>query len=144
MAAYEIAGGVYDLFAKPITGAMEGGVMGAVHGTGEGGLTSLYLKCAIDERLILLICRTGLVNVVARPMKGGAVFVERLATGVSELVHHSAQPVSHDGELGTDKHSKQSATHNFTFLHHQHSTSGKELNEEEKAIEEVRRCQYFT
>ncbi len=37
-AAYEIAGGVYDLLHKPIQGAMEGGVMGAMHGTTEGAL----------------------------------------------------------------------------------------------------------
>ena len=59
VAMYEAAGGLYDLFAKPINGAAEGGVVGAGKGMAEG-----------------------LVQFIARPIAGADMLVERVYTGV--------------------------------------------------------------
>lgn len=56
--AYEVAGGLYDLVAKPIQRGMEGGARGAAKGLAEG-LTAL----------------------VARPIKGGGILIDRVFRG---------------------------------------------------------------
>jgi sterol 3beta-glucosyltransferase len=55
---YEMAGGLYDLFAKPIKGAAKNGIIGA----GAGAVN-------------------GLVNLFARPLKGGKILVDKVASG---------------------------------------------------------------
>ncbi len=75
---------------------------------------------------------------IARPIIGGAVLVERVATGVSEFVHHTAQPASNDSNLTSDAHSKQSAAHNMSFVYSdEDKLSHKELTEAERQIEEA-------
>jgi len=58
VAAYEMVGGLYDLFAKPVLGAASGGVTGAVKGA-AGGAIGLF----------------------ARPLKGGQILVQRVIRG---------------------------------------------------------------
>ncbi len=70
VAAYEMAGGLYDLFASPIEGGLRDGLKGAV-----AGLAS------------------GTVKLFARPMKGGKVLVERVYTGTKGSVTGAAAPV---------------------------------------------------
>lgn len=60
IASYELAGGLYDLFAKPIKGAARGGFVGA--GTGVA---------------------VGLHNLFARPMRGGKIMVEKVISGAA-------------------------------------------------------------
>jgi hypothetical protein len=71
LAAYEFAGGIYDLFSKPVAGAREEGVSGAVKGVGKG-----------------------LVSFIARPMIGGKMMVERVYTGVSSGAGTNIRPMS--------------------------------------------------
>ena len=58
VAAYEMAGGLWDLFTKPIIGAMEKGATGAAEGVAQG-----------------------IVNFIARPVIGGQILLERVMTG---------------------------------------------------------------
>lgn len=58
VAASEMAGGLYDLFAKPIHGGLKGGARGAAVGMA-----------------------TGAINLFARPALGGKVLIERVYTG---------------------------------------------------------------
>ena len=57
---YEVAGGVYDLFAKPIKGAVRNGFQGA--GTGV---------------------KEGFSNFFARPLKGGKIMMDKVVVGAS-------------------------------------------------------------
>lgn len=60
VAAYEIAGGFYDLVAKPIEGALEAGAIGVAQGVAEG-----------------------VVSFIARPIKGGQILIDRISQSVS-------------------------------------------------------------
>eukprot|EP00604_Paraphysomonas_vestita_P000020 CAMPEP_0174825612 /NCGR_PEP_ID=MMETSP1107-20130205/42931_1 /TAXON_ID=36770 /ORGANISM="Paraphysomonas vestita, Strain GFlagA" /LENGTH=696 /DNA_ID=CAMNT_0016057393 /DNA_START=331 /DNA_END=2418 /DNA_ORIENTATION=+ len=60
VAAYEIAGGIYDLLAKPIEGARESGATGAAKGVAKG-----------------------VVSFIARPIKGGQILIDRISQSVS-------------------------------------------------------------
>lgn len=59
-AAYEVAGGFYDLIAKPIEGAREGGVAGAAVGVAKG-----------------------FAGLIARPVKGGGILIDKVSTAIS-------------------------------------------------------------
>mmetsp|Transcript_25497 Transcript_25497/g.37624 ORF Transcript_25497/g.37624 Transcript_25497/m.37624 type:complete len:901 (+) Transcript_25497:79-2781(+) len=59
-AMYEFAGGIYDLVAKPIEGAREGGAVGAAVGVAKG-----------------------VVGLIARPIKGGGIMIDRISQSVS-------------------------------------------------------------
>ena len=60
VAAYEIAGGLYDLVAKPIEGGRESGAKGVAEGVAKG-----------------------VVSFIARPIKGGQILIDRISQSVS-------------------------------------------------------------
>jgi hypothetical protein len=60
VAVYEIAGGFYDLVAKPIEGGMEHGAKGIAQGVAQG-----------------------VVSFIARPIKGGQILIDRISQSVS-------------------------------------------------------------
>lgn len=60
-AAYEVAGGFYDLIAKPIEGAREGGLAGAALGMAEG-----------------------VVGLIARPIRGGGILIDKISTSLGD------------------------------------------------------------
>lgn len=73
--AYEAAGGVYDLFAKPVQGGIRGGLVGAA-----GGLAS------------------GVTNLFARPLRGGKILLEKVLRGAKgDEVDDSESGLNADG-----------------------------------------------
>ena len=71
-AVYEVAGGIYDLFAKPVEAASKTDSAGVAAGVAEG-LKSLF----------------------ARPLKGGKILVDKLQKSLQSTV-----PVAEEVEMG--------------------------------------------
>ena len=124
-AAYEVAGAFYDLVAKPVEGAREGGVSGAAIGMGQG-----------------------LVGLIARPVKGGGILIDKISTSVSsDQVRRRNRTVAETIKAGERKRFKL----NFSFEKPEDREDNKEsesqvepseevsdeLTEEEQQIEEV-------
>lgn len=81
-AVYEMAGGIYDLFAKPVEAANKSGSGGVAAGVAEG-LKSFF----------------------ARPLKGGKILVDKLQRSLQTSV-----PMAEEVEMGL-AHTTQSAAY---------------------------------
>lgn len=77
-AAYEVAGGFYDLIAKPIQGGRDGGAKGVAKGIAEG-----------------------FSSLVARPIRGGGVLVDYISKSVSNQQHRRNRTVEDTLEQGS-------------------------------------------
>jgi hypothetical protein len=73
IAAYEVAGGVWDLVSKPVRRGVKEGVVGVALGA-----------------------KDGVISLFARPLKGGKVMVDRIVTGATKK---GQQPTSADSDL---------------------------------------------
>jgi hypothetical protein len=120
VAAYEIAGGLYDLVAKPIEGGMENGAKGVAQGVADG-----------------------VVSFIARPIKGGQILIDRITQSVSNdpirrnrTVHESLklmQPTERACFLCED----DDAVQRQTLTDEPREDTNDDLTEEEYDIEEV-------
>ncbi len=113
IASYEIAGGIYDLFAKPIEGAVKGGVIGALHGT-----------------------KVGVAHFIARPIYGGTVLLERVHTGHH---YHESAIDSHDTKLTKPINVKcnKEVLVDTSEVRVMHSAPSLKLTADERGMEEV-------
>jgi hypothetical protein len=127
--AYEIAGGFYDLVAKPIEGGLEHGAKGLAEGVAQG-----------------------VVSFIARPIKGGQILIDRISQSVSNdpirrnrTVHESLKSIQ------SDKRAHFLCREDDDELHHEgrekeemiaridepREDRPEDLTEEENDIEEV-------
>lgn len=140
VAVYEIAGGFYDLVAKPIEGGRERGAKGVAQGVAQG-----------------------VVSFIARPIKGGQILIDRVSQSVSneqvrrnrtvnESLKHKLPPPSPAGTgSGNDGASTVAQRAQLHFKEEGNTGAGAEnqsidatredtaddLSEEENQIEEV-------
>lgn len=119
VAAYEIAGGIYDLVAKPIEGGRECGALGVAQGVAEG-----------------------VVSFVARPIKGGQILIDRISQSVSHdqvrrnrTVHESLK--GHQDQRVKLSFREDEESKNVSSAEESRQDSPSELSSEENEIEEV-------
>lgn len=89
-AVYELAGGIYDLFAKPVEAANKTGSAGVAAGVAEG-----------------------LISLFARPLKGGKILVDKLQQSL-----HTPVPIAEEIEMSLhgSQHGKYSEPPDFSML----------------------------
>jgi hypothetical protein len=80
--SYELAGGLYDLFSKPIKGAAKNGLKGASDGAKEG-----------------------LTNLFARPLKGGKILMDKVTIGAAGGASEKGSSI--EGALVSEKREKE-------------------------------------
>src|SRR4051812_23624276 len=89
----------------------------------------------------------GIARFIARPIIGGAVLVERVASGFTDGV--TQQSDSHDNQLNDSRTNASKSFHNTSLVTETesvrlfHSASSKALSPEDVAIDNVRQCHPF-
>lgn len=120
-AAYEVAGGFYDLVAKPIHGGLEGGITGAAVGMAQG-----------------------FVGLIARPIKGGGILIDKVSTSISgdQIRRNRTVKETVDAEGGKRFRLNFFSEGDITDAnyHETRSDTDEDLSAEQRKIEEVILC----